>query len=95
MPPTFHTVQYCILYAVYFFTQGRGGGWRVAPERNLKGQQFTKMGRKYNMTDCIFTDKKENHIFLIYRKSYMRKDFLIYEEMRKYFPIYEEAVTHI
>jgi hypothetical protein len=25
----------------------------------------------------------------------MRKDFLIYEEMRKYFPIYEEAVSHI
>ncbi len=25
----------------------------------------------------------------------MRKGFLIYEEMRKYFPIYEEAVCHI
>jgi hypothetical protein len=40
------------------------------------------------------TDKKENQIFLIYKeiqsgevaKSYMRKSFLIYEEMRKYFP---------
>jgi hypothetical protein len=29
------------------------------------------------------------------QKSYMRKGFLIYEEMRKYFPIYEEAVCHI
>ncbi len=28
-------------------------------------------------------------------KSYMRMGFLIYEEMRKYFPIYEEAVGHI
>jgi hypothetical protein len=28
-------------------------------------------------------------------KSYMRKSFLIYEGMRKYFPIYEEAVSHI
>jgi hypothetical protein len=28
-------------------------------------------------------------------KSYMRKDFLIYEEMHKYFTIYEEAVSHI
>jgi hypothetical protein len=27
-------------------------------------------------------------------KSYMRKGFLIYEEMRKYFPIYEEAVIY-
>jgi hypothetical protein len=41
-----------------------------------------------------YTDKKENQIFLIYKeiqsgavaKSYMRKGFLIYEEMRKYFP---------
>jgi hypothetical protein len=24
----------------------------------------------------------------------MRKGFLIYEEMRKYFPIFEEAVSH-
>jgi hypothetical protein len=51
----------------------------------------------------IYTDKKENKIFLIYKefksgavaKSYMRKGFIIYEEMRKYFPIYEEAVSHI
>jgi hypothetical protein len=49
------------------------------------------------------TDKKANKIFLIYKeiqsgavaKSYMRKGFLIYEEMRKYFPIYEDAVRHI
>jgi hypothetical protein len=49
------------------------------------------------------TDKKENKIFLIYQeimsgvvaKSYMRKSFLIYEEMRKYFLIYGEAVNHI
>ncbi len=40
----------------------------------------------------FYTDKKENEIFLIYKeiqmrsfaKSYMRKGFLIYEEMRKY-----------
>jgi hypothetical protein len=50
-----------------------------------------------------YTDKKENKIFLIYKeiqrgsgaKSYMRKGFLIYEEMRKYFATYKEAVTHI
>jgi hypothetical protein len=28
-------------------------------------------------------------------KSYMRKGFLIYEEMRKYLVTYEEAVGHI
>jgi hypothetical protein len=45
------------------------------------------------------TDKKEKKIFLIYEeiqtgavaKSNMRKSFLIYEEMRKYFVIFEEA----
>ncbi len=54
-------------------------------------------------TPELYTDKKENQIFLIYKeiqcgavaKSYMRKGFLIYEEMRKYFPTYEEAVGHI
>jgi hypothetical protein len=42
-------------------------------------------------------------MFLIYNeipmgsgvKSYIRKGFLIYEEMRKFFPVYEEAVRHI
>jgi hypothetical protein len=41
--------------------------------------------------------------FLIYKeiqmgsgaKSYMRKGFLIYEEMHKFFLIYEDAVSHI
>jgi hypothetical protein len=28
-------------------------------------------------------------------KLFMRKGFLIYEEMRKYFPMYKEAVIHI
>ncbi len=56
-----------------------------------------------NRIHVVYTDKKENKIFLIYKevqigscaKSYMRKGFLIYEEMRKYFTIYEEAVSHI
>jgi hypothetical protein len=48
-----------------------------------------------------YTDKKENEIFHLYKeiqmgavsKSYMRKGFLIYEEMRKYLVIYEEVVA--
>ncbi len=59
--------------------------------------------RKQPANFGLYTDKKENKIFLIYKeiqtgavaKSYMRKGFLIYEEIRKYFPIYEEAVCHI
>jgi hypothetical protein len=51
----------------------------------------------------LYTVKKEKKIFLIYKeiqsgavaKSSMRKGFLIYKKMRKYFPIYEEAVSHI
>ncbi len=53
------------------------------------------------MWKALYTDEKENHIFLIYKeiqseavaKSCMRKGFLIYEEMRKNFPIYEESVS--
>jgi hypothetical protein len=49
------------------------------------------------------TDEKENQIFLKYKEiqngavenSYMRKGFLIYEEMQKYLAIYDEAVRHI
>jgi hypothetical protein len=45
-----------------------------------------------------YNDKKEYQSFLIYREiqsgAYIRKGFLIYEEMRKYFPIYEEAVSN-
>ncbi len=52
-----------------------------------------------------YTDKKERKNFLTYKEiqsravanSYMRKGLLIYEEIRKYFPIpvYEEVVSHI
>jgi hypothetical protein len=49
----------------------------------------------------LYTDKKGNQIILIYKKiqngavakSSMRKGFLIYEEMRKYLNIYEEAIS--
>jgi hypothetical protein len=47
---------------------------------------------KIKFMSILCTHIKENKIFLIYKeiqmgsvaKSYMRKDFLIYEEMRKY-----------
>jgi hypothetical protein len=60
----------------------------------------------FDIQSCVETeaaaDKKEKQIFLIYKespmgsgaKSYLRKGFLTYEEMCKYFPIYEEAVCH-
>ncbi len=50
-----------------------------------------------------YTDKKETKFSSYIRKfrwgsvakSYLRKGFLIYEEMRKYLTIFEEAVSHI
>ncbi len=56
-----------------------------------------------NLLQVWYTDKKENWIFLIYKeiqsgavaKSYMRKGFLIDEEMRNFFPVNEEAVCHL
>jgi hypothetical protein len=51
----------------------------------------------------LCTDKKEKKIFFACMeiqkgsgaKPYMRKGFLICEEMRKYFVMYKEAVSHI
>jgi hypothetical protein len=48
------------------------------------------------LLDCTMIKKKIKIFFLIYKeiqsgavaKSYIRKGFLIYEEMRKYFTIY-------
>jgi hypothetical protein len=63
----------------------------------IRACQLTAAERveEFNMKGRICTlIKKDNEIFLIYKKiqsgsgakSYMRKGFLIYEEMRKYLP---------
>jgi hypothetical protein len=69
--------------------------------RKLLTDYLKSLGKRHVLFST-YTDKKENQIFLIYQeiqsgavaKSYMRKGFLIYEGMRKYFPINEEAVSH-
>ncbi len=43
-PPPLHTVQYTCSILIHL---GKGGGGSVEPERRLEGQQFTKLGRKY------------------------------------------------
>jgi hypothetical protein len=56
----------------------------------------------FRPVSLMYTNKKKK-IFLICKeiqsgavaKSYMRKGFLIYEEMRIYFPTSEEAVSLI
>ncbi len=46
-PPPSHTV-YCIrIYSILIHTGKGGRGGRDEPERRLEGQQFTKLGRKY------------------------------------------------
>jgi hypothetical protein len=68
-----------------------------------KGLQATLRPGSGTFREPGCTDKKENQNFLIFKeiqsgavaKSYMRKGFLIYEEMHKYFPIFVEAVSHI
>ncbi len=67
-------------------------------------QNYSKRFRKTKLScKAKHTNKKENQIFLIYKeiqngavaKSFMRKGFLIYKEMRKYLAIYVEADSHI
>ena len=57
------------------------------------------MGAVFTVINCI--DKKEKEIYkeiqsgAVAKYMYITKGFLIYDEMRKYFPIYDEAVSHI
>jgi hypothetical protein len=70
-------------------------GANILVELTLGSIQGNQMQIKGSLTRNfqLYTDKKENKTFLIYReiqmgsgaKSYMRKGFLIYEEMHKYF----------
>jgi serine/threonine protein kinase len=45
--PPLHTVHVYTVYNILIHTGKRGGGGRVQRERRLEGQQFTKLGRKY------------------------------------------------
>ncbi len=42
--PPLHTVYACISILIHI---GKGDGGRIEPERRSEGQQFTKLGRKY------------------------------------------------
>ncbi len=45
--PELHSPPYTLYTCIqYTYHTGKGGG-RVEPERRLEGQQFTKLGRKY------------------------------------------------
>jgi hypothetical protein len=71
----------------------RKGYFKKVPTLAPKGQSLRERQQEPNFYTLVtlYTNKKENQIFLIYKenqkeavaKSYMRKGFLIYEEMRK------------
>ncbi len=86
--------------AAHRYTKPGDAAARLQPQVS-RAQACGSPRLRYGGWGC--TDKKENKIFLIYKeipmgsvaKSYMRKDFLIFEEMRKYLTICEEAVSHL
>jgi hypothetical protein len=59
LPPRPYTLYTCIHTESYSLIHQRKGGREggelnlVKPERRREGQQFTKLGRKYQLTDCI------------------------------------------
>ncbi len=72
----------------------------VCHDKRCEKAEMLSLAKKWT---TVYTDKKEHKIFLICKeiqmgsgaKSYMRKGFQTYEEMRKYLTIYEDAVSHI
>jgi hypothetical protein len=46
-PPLPYTLYTSIQYTFSHTGKEGGGGGRVKPERRLEGQQFTKLGQKY------------------------------------------------
>ncbi len=90
---------------------GEGEPWSafqtLSSNRNGRIQspqrEYSSLGGREENEGCITlikkkmklsSYKKEIQMGLV-AKSYVMKGFLIYEEMRKYFTIYEEAVSHI
>ncbi len=76
--------------------------WRTSwAERQRRHSIILRGGKSSFKHKC--TDKKKKKNLLIYKeiqngafaKSYVRKGFLIYEEMRKYLIKNEESVSHI
>jgi hypothetical protein len=79
------------------------GGWEQTTEEYTSQGKICVFREGFRRDAFSTLIKKKNQIFLIYKeiqngavaKSYMRNGFLIYEEMRKYLIISEEAVSHV
>jgi hypothetical protein len=90
-------MQVILLPAVMYFSAAHGLGYVscVKFKKLLKILYCRSNGR----VRALSNNRRSSTIWMIirdvvllYRKSYMRKGFLICEEMRKYLTIYEEAV---
>jgi hypothetical protein len=94
---------YCTVHYVSLFLENKAKKTQMSSvEKSRVQNEKLNTDSKYYFFTLMYTDKKENQIFLIYKEIqsgadaiYVRKGFLIYEEMHKYFPIYEEAGCHI
>ncbi len=83
--PTRKMIQYSAAHSFFY-----GNKWCAI----ILDQERIYISLLFHLKQDEHTDKEENQIFLIYKeiqsgavaKSYMRKGFLIQEEMRKYFP---------
>jgi hypothetical protein len=81
------------------FVRGEANGGRKLGEEKLWNRRIsarciregTLTKRKLNFPHLQYIEIQMGSV----AKSYMRKGFLIYEEMRKYLTIYGEAVNHI
>jgi histidinol phosphatase-like enzyme len=60
-------------------------------EKKSLEKRFTLLKYTFKKMPLIYKEIQKG----LGAKSYMRKDFLIYEKMRKYLTIYEEAVSHM
>jgi hypothetical protein len=83
--------------------------YQLPISRKNKSKNLTPLARSHSDDSCPCTDKKENQIFLICKEIQIHSEWssckakyeegfpneMRNEEMRKYFPIYEEAVIHI
>ncbi len=98
------THQLTNLKRIYLFQQDPANDKRKQRSKFSKNSfKCRRTGLTAIFTVCAlqpqgpYTDKKTNFPHIQYKeiqsgavaKSYMRKGFLIYEEMRKYFPLYE------
>jgi hypothetical protein len=89
---------------VHLFSLEGGGGVVVDPNHTTtKKSGIHPIYYSMYAYEWRYTDKNVNENFLIYKEiqigsvamSYMRKGFLIHEEMLKHLTINEEAVSHI